>query len=62
MSRIRDTVANNAITAIAKAQQRQKVGDDKKHGGHMMYKPGDTVLLRNLQRADRKGRKVVCPG
>ena len=61
MSHIREAVDDDASIAIARAQQRQKEEYDKKHGGTMMYKPGDKVLLKNLKRADRKGGKSSMP-
>ena len=58
-SSIRNSIAGDASKNIKNAQQKQKRDFDKTHLSKTEISAGDTVLLRNNKRNDRKGGKFT---
>ena len=54
---IREEVLEAATANIKKAQEKQKRDYDSRHKSSFAIKLGDSVLLENNKRSDRKGGK-----
>ena len=59
MCNIRAKVVGDVEDNIKEAQEKQSEAYNRRHKGKYTFKAGDKVLLRNLKRADRKGKSSI---